>query len=180
MVGHQKINLSPGQLVTGRKAIAAATGINESKVYRILDVLKSEQVIEQQTNSKFSVISITNWQEYQESEQQNEQQVNSKRTASEHKQEGFKLKNEEKEPKKTYGEFQNVRLTDAEHEKLKQKFNGSCQQKIDSLSEGIASKGYRYKDHYATILAWDRMEKKRADPRKAMIGAPITLECDNE
>jgi hypothetical protein len=26
---------------------------------------------------------------------------------------------------------------------------------------GISSKGYKYKSHYATILSWDRLEKKR-------------------
>lgn len=93
-VGHQKIKLAPGQLVTGRKAISAATGINESKVYRVLKLLKSEQQIEQQMNSKFSIISICNWSQYQEDEQQIEQQVNIKRTASEHKQEVKALKKE--------------------------------------------------------------------------------------
>ena len=32
--------------------------------------------------------------------------------------------------------------------------------KIDALSEYMRSKGKIYKDHYATILAWDRKNKK--------------------
>lgn len=73
------INLLPGQLVTGRKKLSEATGINESKVYRLLELLKSEQQIEQQTNSKYSIITICNWKLYQE----DEQQMNSKRTTNE-------------------------------------------------------------------------------------------------
>ena len=75
--------LKPGQLITGRKSIALALHIDESKVERILKSLKSEQQIEQQTSSKNRLISITNWEFYQQSEQQNEQQVNNKRTTSE-------------------------------------------------------------------------------------------------
>ena len=79
----KKIMLKPGQLITGRKSIALALHIDESKVERILKSLKSEQQIEQQTSSKNRLISITNWEFYQQSEQQNEQQVNNKRTTSE-------------------------------------------------------------------------------------------------
>ena len=79
----EKIMLKPGQLITGRKSIALALHIDESKVERILKSLKSEQQIEQQTSSKNRLISITNWEFYQQSEQQNEQQVNNKRTTSE-------------------------------------------------------------------------------------------------
>ena len=79
----EKIMLKPGQLITGRKSIALALHIDESKVERILKSLKSEQQIEQQTSSKNRLISITNWEFYQQSEQQSEQQVNNKRTTSE-------------------------------------------------------------------------------------------------
>lgn len=79
----EKIILKPGQLITGRKSIALALHIDESKVERILKSLKSEQQIEQQTSSKNRLISITNWEFYQQSEQQSEQQVNNKRTTSE-------------------------------------------------------------------------------------------------
>ena len=79
----EKIILKPGQLITGRKTIALALHIDESKVERILKSLKSEQQIEQQTTNKNRLISITNWEFYQQSEQQIEQQVNNKRTTSE-------------------------------------------------------------------------------------------------
>lgn len=75
--------LKPGQFITGRKALSKETGINNSKVERILNMLKIEQQIEQQSFNKFRIITILNWGEYQQSEQQIEQQVNSKRTASE-------------------------------------------------------------------------------------------------
>jgi len=63
--------------------------------------------------------------------------------------------------KKIYGSFQNVKLTDKEYQGLIDKFGiPEALKKIENLSEGIASKGYKYKSHYATILSWDRRDNK--------------------
>jgi len=62
--------------------------------------------------------------------------------------------------KRKYGEFNNVLLYDLEYQKLKERFNSRLPVMIESLSEGIASKGYKYQSHYATILSWERREKK--------------------
>ncbi|HJX33914.1 MAG TPA: hypothetical protein VJ373_01945 [Desulfatiglandales bacterium] len=75
--------LKPGQFITGRQRLSKDTGIQESKIERILNCFESEQQIEQQNKSKFRIISICNWEEYQNNEQQIEQQMNSQRTASE-------------------------------------------------------------------------------------------------
>lgn len=83
MINGRVIAIQPGQLITSRKSLAAKTGVNESKVERVLTTLKNEQQIEQHGTSKFRVISIVKWAEYQSDEQQDEQPVNSKRTADE-------------------------------------------------------------------------------------------------
>jgi hypothetical protein len=83
-VGNQVITVKPGQMITSRKRISEQTGIQESKVERLLITLKTEQQIEQQSFTKYRIISIVNWNTYQNSEQQSEQQMNNKRTASEH------------------------------------------------------------------------------------------------
>ncbi len=64
---------------------------------------------------------------------------------------------------KMYGEFGNVKLSEEELEKLKERFPYDWRGKIDNLSSYMASKGKRYKSHYATILNWARKEgpKKR-------------------
>lgn len=87
LFGGKRITLNPGQLITGRKSISKQFNISESKVQRVLKTFEIEQQIEQQTSNRSRLISILNWNEYQCSEQQNEQQVNNKRTTSEHKQE---------------------------------------------------------------------------------------------
>lgn len=77
-----KITLHPGQLITGRKSISEKISVNESKVKRILQAFKSDQQIDQQASNKNSLITILKWDEYQNSDQQNGQQMTSKWTAS--------------------------------------------------------------------------------------------------
>ena len=57
--------------------------------------------------------------------------------------------------KSVYGEFKNVKLTDEEYHKLEK---ANLLPYIEKLSSYIASKGKKYKNHYATILTWARKE----------------------
>jgi len=84
MFNGDNVNLKAGQFITGRKKLSEETGINESKIERILNFFeKNEHQIEQQKTTKNRLISILNWDLYQVNEQQNEQQLNSKRTTNE-------------------------------------------------------------------------------------------------
>jgi hypothetical protein len=59
------------------------------------------------------------------------------------------------------GEFKNVSLSEEEYLRLVDKIGESVRDAlIESLSEYMASKGKRYKSHYATILSWHRKEQK--------------------
>lgn len=77
------IKLTPGQFITGRNALSSETGINSSKVERILKFFETEQQIEQQKTTKFRLVTLTKWSEYQKNEQKIEQQLNNKRTTTE-------------------------------------------------------------------------------------------------
>lgn len=97
---NERITLKSGQLITGRKSISEKFNISDSKVQRILKKLEIEQQIEQQTSTKNRLISIVNWDQYQKSEQQDEQQVNNERTTSEQQVNTNKnIKKEKKEKK---------------------------------------------------------------------------------
>lgn len=75
---------------------------------------------------------------------------------------------DEKKPQKhKYGEYRNVLLTDEELAKLKAEYPSDWSARIDRLSEYIASKGAKYKSHYATIRSWANRDKKQtgAAPR---------------
>lgn len=97
------LTLQPGQLITGRKAIAAATGVNESKVERVLNKLESGQRIEQQKCTKNRLISILAQNTLQKSAQQTEQQPNNNCTTSE--QQTNTIKNDKKDRMKYVNNF---------------------------------------------------------------------------
>lgn len=58
------------------------------------------------------------------------------------------------------GEFQNVKLTQDEFDKLDCRYEDAID-KIENLSMYIKSKGDKYKDHYATILMWARKDEPK-------------------
>lgn len=93
----EKIMLMPGQLITGRKSIAASLSINESKVRRVLDCFENDQQISRQKSNKNSLISIVNWDKYQCFDQQNDQQVtNNRPTTDQQVTTNKKIKNDKK------------------------------------------------------------------------------------
>lgn len=59
--------------------------------------------------------------------------------------------------KKKYGEYENVLLSDEEYQRLKTEIPNTDEM-IEKLSSYIASKGAKYKSHYATIRNWHKRE----------------------
>jgi hypothetical protein len=79
--------------------------------------------------------------------------------------------NRSKPTRHKYGLYENVLFTDEDFEKLKSEFPNDYMERIERLSEYIASTGKKYKNHLATIRAWARKDKK-----VGANGIPITNE----
>jgi Asp-tRNA(Asn)/Glu-tRNA(Gln) amidotransferase C subunit len=80
-----------------------------------------------------------------------------------------------KSPRHKYGLYENVLLTDEDFQKLKEEFPHDYIERIERLSEYIASTGKKYKSHLATIRAWARKDKpakatKSSNPFLDMLG----------
>ena len=76
-----------------------------------------------------------------------------------------------KSPRHKHGEYQNVLLSDDDLDKLKSEFPSDWDQRIQRLSEYMASSGKSYKNHLATIRNWARRDKPAA---KAAGGEDMT------
>jgi hypothetical protein len=63
-----------------------------------------------------------------------------------------------KETRHKYGAYNNVLLSDTDFEKLKTEFP-DYKERIERLSEYIASTGKSYKNHLATIRSWAKKDK---------------------
>ena len=63
-------------------------------------------------------------------------------------------------PRRQYGEYANVLLTDEELGKLQAEFPGDWEDRIERLSGYLAQSGKRYKNHLATIRNWARKDRE--------------------
>ena len=57
-----------------------------------------------------------------------------------------------------YGMYENVLLTDEDYQRLQEEFPHDLSDRIERLSEYIASTGKKYKSHLATIRSWARKD----------------------
>lgn len=78
IVGNNVITLEPGQFLTGRNSLADDLNkgmkpklrLSERTWYRYLENLEKWQMLTIKKTNKYSVVSITKWKEYQETDQQ--------------------------------------------------------------------------------------------------------------
>lgn len=96
--------IKKGSFKTGRKRLSEETGLSESKIERLLKKLEDAQQIEQQKTTKYRIITVTKWLDYQSGEQQ----VNNKRTTSEQQVNTNKNEKKEKNEKNNSALFSDI------------------------------------------------------------------------
>jgi hypothetical protein len=67
-----------------------------------------------------------------------------------------------KPTKHKHGYYKNVLFTDEEYRKLQEEFPHDYSDRIERLSEYIASTGKKYKNHLTTIRSWARKDKEKS------------------
>jgi hypothetical protein len=165
-----------GQLMTGRKALSRDTGLSERKIRTLLLKFKKAQILTTKATSKFSIITLLNYDVYQSSintsDQQNSQQATSKRPASDHKQECIKNDNNEKEGKGVRLSFSDVESFFIQHGKpaeLAQKF-------FETYKSGYDTKGNPITDWQAKAQKWFETNPPSEPKRKSIADIKKQLE----
>lgn len=74
-VGFQKVHLLPGQFIFGRAKAARTLTMTEREVRTCLTTLKTTNNVTVKATSKFSIVSIINWDTYQQINETNDQQT---------------------------------------------------------------------------------------------------------
>ena len=87
LVGRQIVHLEKGQFVTGRKKASQELKMKERTVYDYFRSLENLKMLVVKTNNKFSVVTITNWEDYQIEELKTNSKINNNATTNGHKQE---------------------------------------------------------------------------------------------
>jgi hypothetical protein len=72
-----------------------------------------------------------------------------------------------------YGHYMNVLLSDEEYEKLQEEFPHDYTDRIERLSEYIASTGKKYKNYLATIRSWARKDSDKPSGPKGNSSNPF-------
>ena len=73
-----------------------------------------------------------------------------------------------KKQKHKYGKYNNVLLTEEEIKQLREKLPKDWEKWIETFSEGLELKGYKYNNHYLAILQWEeRSGQKKDDMRNS-------------
>ena len=87
---------------------------------------------------------------------------------------------EEKNGKNCFGEFENVLMTDSEYEAICTRFGKNAQGLINNLSRKMKSKGYKFEDHYATLILWAESDGISGDGENGGSGESIEKSYDTD
>jgi len=82
MVKFQRINITPGQFVFGRKKASEELKMSQQSIRTCLKKLQLLGNITLKSTNKFSILTICNWEHYQGSKNKSNQQVTSNQPAS--------------------------------------------------------------------------------------------------
>lgn len=164
----EQVTIRRGQLVTSVAHLSRDLKISVKSIRTALEHLKLTNEVAIKTTSKYSIITINNYNEYQKvaSTLANEGQTTGKRGANEGQQ--YKndkeckrmIKNERGATLAPLGRFKNVLLTQSELGELKTKYPDDYQGKIERLSRYLENTGRNYKNHFSTLLDWLEQDVK--------------------
>jgi hypothetical protein len=155
------ITIERGQLVTGRKKLASELKVSERNIRTCLSNLEKTGELTIKTTNKYSIITICNYDTYQDinniNDQQSDQPSTSNRPATDQQPTTTKEVKKEKKDKNVkkikYAEF--VFLTEEEYKKLVDKHSVYWTKKmIEALDNYKGAKGKTYKSDYRAILSW--------------------------
>lgn len=174
MFGGKKVVLKPGQLITGRKVISEKTGVEESKVKRILKLFKSEHQIDQQAERYGSLISILSWNEYQNCDQQTDQQVTNECPTSDQRVTTLQEHNNRRtqEQKKDIYSAERIEIINCLNDAIGSNYRPNTK-KTKDLIHARLSEGFTVED-FKTVI-YRKTKQWQNDPKMVKFLRPETL-----
>ncbi len=171
--GLRKVSLEPGQFITGTYAAAEELNIPGTTVWRHLHTLQDNGTIEIKAESKYTVINVVNWGNYQVDDEESGKVMATKRQRNGNETATNKnVKNDKNEKKTLYAEF--VEMTEEQYQKLLERFSEKAvKEMIVILDNYKGASGKKYKDDYRAILNW---VVKRYEEEKGKVGKERVIE----
>jgi hypothetical protein len=132
---------------------------NKDLVHYVFNCLRKEEKLNQ------TVLKVIN--DYFENENNNENDNDNENeksynlSSNDSLYDSSSVRNKPKVARHKYGTYENVLLSDEELEKLQAEFPYDWEDRIERVSEYVASTGKSYKNYLATIRAWAKKEPVR-------------------
>ena len=166
MFNKRLITVERGQVVFGRKVWSERLKISEMKLRRYLEMLKAEGMINQQTTSRYSLITVLNYHEYQ---------VNNQQTTSKQPARNQQVTTSKQVNKKTLGEkFVPPTVPQVKEYCLERKNTVDPESFVDFyLSKNWMIGKNKIKDWKACVRTW---EKNRRDTNYSSPAIPSSQE----
>ena len=86
MIGDNVVEIKKGSFITSEVILAEEWKWDRSTVRKFLKTLEEQKMIQKNSTTKYTSISIEKWDLYQNIQQQNRQQSNNKTTTRQHRQ----------------------------------------------------------------------------------------------
>lgn len=171
--------IDPGSFITSVGTLSDETGLTIQQVRTSLHRLEQTGEILRKSTNRFTQIFVVKWADYQGVDEDDNKQITNKQQTDNKQITTNKNEKKEKNEKNTnkegdvtitpldekliFGEFDNVKLTADEMDKIK---SAGLTEYIQTLSAYKKSTGKKYQSDYATILNWSRKDGKgkRSEP----------------
>lgn len=163
----ERITVRRGQVVTSVARLSENLKISVKSVRTALEHLKSTNELTIKTTSKYSIITVNKYDEYQRPSNtwaNNGQSIGKSVSDEGHQYKNDKecnrmIKNKRGQTLPPLGQFKNVILTQSELDELMKKYPSTCDSKLEHLSSYLEITGKRYQNHFAVLLRWLEEDK---------------------
>jgi len=176
----------------GRFQVARELDMNPSTLYKAIKRLEKAKMVTQESNNRYTVLSIVNWGQYQSSDNTiGNNKVTTKEQQSNTKQE-LRIKNKEIKPipKKVKHLYLEGEVSDKDITELADKYSlyeKDVRRRLEDMSLWSASGGNKKVDWKLTLMTWlrkDIADKKLArrtvapvyEPKEEVISDPVKVE----
>ena len=176
-----EIKVEPGQFFFGRKSASKELGMKESSVRNRIKKLENMQNVDIKADRQYSIVSIINWDIYQQDEKKEDSKEDRQRTGKgqakdtnkNDKNDKNKRKQEKKVEKPSNGDGKTayreyVKLTTKQYERLISDFGKTkldwMMDLLDRYIGAMPKKRNKYEDHNRVLRDWPKREYEKKHP----------------
>lgn len=163
-----------GQRIVSIQKLSEELRISNQSIRTAIQHLKSTGEITIETTSKYSIITVKNYDSYQSltnpstinQQTTNKQLTNDQQQYKKNKKKKNNNEEQERGALSARGQFQNVFLSDREVKELSRLYPYSFEKKIERLSRYIEGNGKNYGNHFAVLLSWLEQDEEKDKPKR--------------